>query len=77
VLGPFIAGRRENSAAGSVPSGWALAILGAGAAAGVGAVFVYAATGSEPWLWAAVPACLVTGVVLFALARLRPARTAA
>ena len=29
------------------------------------------------WLWAAVPACLVTGAVLFALARLRSATTAA
>jgi hypothetical protein len=60
-----------------VPPGWALAILGAGAAAGVGAVLIYSATGRELWLWAAVPACLVTGAVLFALARLRPATAAA
>jgi hypothetical protein len=77
VLGPFISGRREGSVAGSVPPGWALAILGAGAAAGVGAVLVYFATGRELWLWAAVPACLVTGAVLFTLARLRPIGTAA
>jgi hypothetical protein len=77
VLGPFISGRHEGSFAGSVASGWALGILGASAAAGVGAVLVYFATGLERWLWAAVPACLVTGAVLFALARLRPAKTAA
>ena len=77
VLGPFISQRREGAVAGAVPPGWALAILGAGAAAGVGAVLVYFASGRELWLWAAVPACLVTGAVLFALARLRPAKTAA
>jgi hypothetical protein len=77
VLGPFVPQRREGAGAGSVPPGWALAILGAGAAVGVGAVLVYFATGQELWLWAAVPACLVTGVVVFALARLRPARIAA
>jgi hypothetical protein len=77
VLGPFISHRREGAVAGSVPPRWALAILGVGTAAGVGLVLVYFATGREHWLWAAVPACLVTGAVLFALARLRPARTAA
>jgi hypothetical protein len=77
VLGPFIAGRREGPGAGSVAPGWALAILGMGAAAGVAAALVYFATARELWLWGAVPACLVTGAVLFALARLRPARTAA
>ncbi len=77
VLGPFISYGREGSGAGSVPAGWALAILGAGAAAGVAAVLVYFATGRELWLWSAVPACLVTGAVLFALARPRPTRTAA
>jgi hypothetical protein len=78
VLGPFISYRGEGTGAGgSVPPGWALAILCAGAIAGVGAVLVYFATGRELWVWAAVPACLVTGAVLFALARPRPARTAA
>jgi hypothetical protein len=77
VLGPFISQRREGTVTGAVPPGWALAILGAGAVAGVGAVLVYFAGGQELWLWAAVPACLVTGAVLFALARLRSAKTAA
>jgi hypothetical protein len=76
VLGPFISCRREGAGAASVSPGWARAILGAGAAAGVAAVIVYFASGRELWLWAAVPACLVTGGVLFALARLRPVGTA-
>jgi hypothetical protein len=77
VLGPFLSARRGGSGAGSVQPGSALAILSAGAAAGVGAVLIYSVTGRELWLWAAVPACLATGAVLFALARLRPARAAA
>ncbi len=77
VLGPFISQRRGGDVAGAVPPGWALAILGAGAATGAGAVLVYFASGRDLWLWAAVPACLVTGAVLFALARLRSATTAA
>jgi hypothetical protein len=77
VLGPFLSARRGGSGAGSVQPGWALAILGAGTAAGVGAVLIYSATGRELWLWAAVPACLATGAALFALARLRPERAAA
>lgn len=74
VLGPLIG--RTGEGLGTVQAGWALAILGISAAAGVGAVTVYLATGDEPWLWASVPACLGTGVLLFAVARLRTARTA-
>ena len=73
VLGPLIS--REGRS--SLPAQWALFILCAGAAAGVGAVLIYFATGQELWLWAAVPACLAIGALLFALARLRPAKTAA
>ena len=49
-------------------SGWALAILAIGAASGVAAVAVYVATGTEAWLWAAAPACLGSGFVVFAIA---------
>jgi hypothetical protein len=72
LLGP-LTGRR--SAGATVSSGWALVILAVGAAAGLVAVALYASTGREPWLWAAVPACLASGVVLFTLARLRPGKT--
>jgi hypothetical protein len=74
VLGPLVG--RTGEGFGTVGPKWALGILGSGAAMGVGAVIVYLVTGHEPWLWAAVPACLGTGVVLFAIARLQTARAA-
>jgi hypothetical protein len=52
-----------------VRPGWALAILAAGAASGVAAVIAYFLTGVEAWLWAAVPGCLGTGLLLYAVAR--------
>ncbi len=75
ILGPLLGRTSEGFA--TVSSAWALVILACGAAAGLIAVAIYLATGSEPWLWAAVPACLASGLLLFALARLWPARTAA
>jgi len=72
VLGPLIG--RTQQGFGAVSPGWALGILGCGAGMGVGAVAIYLATGHEPWLWAAVPACLATGALLFAIARLRSAQ---
>jgi hypothetical protein len=70
VLGPLIG--RANGAGGTVSPGWAMAILGVGAAVGLGAVTVYLVTGIEAWLWAAVPACLGTGGVLYIAARAWP-----
>jgi Na+/proline symporter len=75
VLGPLIA--RTSRGDGTVSSGWALAILASGAAVGPIAIAVYFTTGSEPWLWAAVPACLASGLLLFTMARLWSARTSA
>ena len=73
LLGPLM--RRRSAAAATVSSGWALAILAVGAAVGLVGVALYASTGREAWLWAAVPACLASGLVLFMLARLRPGKT--
>jgi hypothetical protein len=70
LLGPLI-GRRSARVA-TVSSAWALVILAVGTAIGLVAVALYASTGREPWLWAAVPACLASGLVLFMLARLWP-----
>jgi hypothetical protein len=53
---------------GAVSAPWALLIIGIAAASGIAAVIVFLATGAEPWLWAAVPACLGSGLVLFAVA---------
>jgi hypothetical protein len=75
ILGPLLG--RTSDGLVTVSSGWALVILACGAAAGLIAVAIYLATGSEPWLWAAVPACLASGLLLFTVARLWQARTAA
>jgi hypothetical protein len=54
---------------GAVSASWALLIISAAAASGIAAVIIFLATGAEPWLWAAVPACLASGLVLFAVGR--------
>ncbi|MBV8747507.1 MAG: hypothetical protein JO134_20965, partial [Xanthobacteraceae bacterium] len=74
ILGPVIA--RARGGYGIVSSGWALAIVAASAAIGIGAVAVHLATGIEPWLWVAVPATLGSGFLLFAIARFWPAPNA-
>jgi hypothetical protein len=68
VLWPVI-GRRV-AGYGTVSPAWALAILGIGTAVGVSAATIYLATGNESWLWAAVPGCLGSSFLLFAVARL-------
>ncbi len=67
VLGPIVG--RLRGGLGTVSPGWAVVIVGLGAASGVAAVTVYLATGTEAWLWAAVPTCLGSGAVSFAIAR--------
>jgi hypothetical protein len=67
VLGPIVGrGRRGN---GSVSARWALAILGSGGVVTAAALGAYLIAANEAWLWAAVPACLATGALLFAIAR--------
>lgn len=67
VLTPFgLTGRCMEA----VSAPWALLIIGVAAASGIAAVTVYLTIGAEPWLWAAVPACLGSGLVLFAVAQL-------
>jgi hypothetical protein len=67
VLLPIVLGGRRLRA---VSAPWALLIVGVAAAGGIAAVIVYLATGAEAWLWAAIPACLGSGVALFAVAAL-------
>jgi hypothetical protein len=66
VLGPIV----QRSGTGAVSAPWALVIVGVAAASGIAAVSAYLATGTEAWLWSAVPACFGSGLVLFAVARL-------
>jgi hypothetical protein len=73
ALGPMIGRTRGNSAA--VSPAWAIAVLGAGVAAGQGAVIVSLHTELKEWLWAAVPACLGSGLSLYAVALLWTRRT--
>jgi hypothetical protein len=65
----FGAPAAKHTQLGSLSGPWALIILGVGAATGIAAVAVYGASGAEPWLWAAIPACLASGTVLLGLAR--------
>lgn len=69
ALAPLVFGPILGRTSGVSP-GWALVILGFGAASSIGAVTGYLATGNDSWLWAAVPACLGSGFLLFAAARL-------
>jgi len=66
VLGPLIS---RNSAA--VSPAWAIAVLGAGVAAGQGMIIVSLQPEHKAWLWSAIPACLLSGLSLYAVARLR------
>jgi len=76
---PLVVGRVMGDAsqglAGMGP-GWALAVLGVGAALGIGAAAIYLATGHDPWLWAAIPACLGGGFLIFGIARLQATKAA-
>jgi hypothetical protein len=75
VLGPII-GRRSRYF-GSVSPAWAIGIIASGAAVAIGAAAVALATGNDWWLWAAAPASLGAGLLLFALGRLQSAASPA
>jgi hypothetical protein len=71
VLGPLISG---NSAA--ISPAWAIAVIGAGVAAGQGVIIVSLQPEHKAWLWSAIPACLGSGLSLYAVARLWTSKTA-
>ncbi len=70
VLGPMVG--RAGGGGGTVSAGWALGILGSGTAVGLGASALSIVSGNEPLLWTAVPACLGSGILVFAVARTQP-----
>jgi len=75
VLGPVMG--RTGAGFGTVSARWALVILGVSAVMGLLAVTIYVATRNESWLWAAVPACLGSGFLLFVVARRWPGKPTA
>ena len=74
IVGPVIA--RARGGYGIVSAKWALAIVGVSAVIGIGAVAMHLASGVDAWLWAAVPATLASGFLLFVIARFSSARNA-
>ena len=64
VLGPLISG---NSAA--ISPAWAIAVIGAGIGVGQGVTIVSLQPEHAAWLWSAIPACLGSGLSLYAVAR--------
>jgi hypothetical protein len=71
VLGPLING---NSAA--ISPAWAIAVIGSGVAVGQGVIIVSLQPEHTAWLWSAIPACLGSGLSLYAVARLWTSKTA-
>jgi hypothetical protein len=65
VLGPMIGGSRA-----SISPVWAIAVLVAGVAAGLGVVILSFQPNHEGWLSAAVPACLGSGMSVYTIALL-------
>ena len=70
VLGPLISG---NSAA--ISSAWAIAVISAGFAVGQGVIIVSLQSEHTAWLWSAIPACLGSGLPLYAVARFWTSKT--
>jgi hypothetical protein len=71
VLGPLIS---RNSAA--ISPAWAIAVIGAGVAAGQSVIIVSLQPEYKAWLWSAIPACLGSGLSLYAVALLWRSKTA-
>lgn len=76
VVGALVAHARSghegvtrNSGQRMMTPGWAVATLASGAGSAVAAVITGFATGTETWLWWAVPASLGAGLVAYALGR--------
>ncbi|HZS63351.1 MAG TPA: hypothetical protein VFA53_02470, partial [Xanthobacteraceae bacterium] len=70
-LAPLLLGglRAEKTMVAALHPHWALGIIAAGAGCGVLTIVLFFMTGSEPWLWDSIPACLAAGSLLTAVAR--------
>ena len=65
VLGPMIGGKPA-----AISPAWAIAVLAAGVAAGQGVVIFSLQPDHRGWLWVAVPACIGSGLSVYAVALL-------
>jgi hypothetical protein len=74
ALVPLVCGALIAKSTRLAGPGWALAIMGVGAATAIGTTAAYLSTGYDLWQWATVPACLGSGAVIFAIASSRKDR---
>jgi hypothetical protein len=55
-----------------ISASWALVAIGTAFSTGMAALIAHAMTGSETWLWTAMPACIGAGTLVLLVARLAP-----
>ena len=67
---------KRNSSSAAISPAWAIAVIVAGVAAGQGVIIVSLQPEHKAWLWSAIPACLGSGLSLYAVARLWTSKTA-
>ncbi|HVE51390.1 MAG TPA: hypothetical protein VNG69_17450 [Casimicrobiaceae bacterium] len=72
VLGAIVAHMRGR--VGNLNAAWAMSVPVVGVTGSVAALAVYVTTGTEAWLWAAVPVCVGAAFMLFAVAAYLNAR---
>jgi hypothetical protein len=75
ALGPLVLGPLIGGKSAALSPAWAMAVIGAGVAAGQGVIIVSLQPEHTAWLWSAIPACLGSGLSLNAVARLWKSRT--
>jgi hypothetical protein len=71
VLGPLMGGKSV-----AISPAWAIAVISAGVTVGQGVIMVGLQPEHTAWLWSAIPACLGSGLSLYAIARLWTSKTA-
>jgi hypothetical protein len=75
AFGPLVLGSLISGKSAALSPAWAIAVIGAGVAAGQGVVIVSLQPEHTAWLWSAIPACLGSGLSLYAVARLWTRKT--
>ena len=76
AFGPLVLAPLVSGASAAISPAWAIAVIGAGVAAGQGVIIVSLRPEHAAWLWSAIPACLGSGLSLYAVARLWTSKTA-